>query len=667
MNTSKPTTNELIALHLRYGQGAEPLRVRAYAQIVAKVLYTNIGNENTVNSIANDVANALGCRSVSRKQIVHALDFLNRKGHASELRSNWTLTDEGRTTIDTDLKRASGRITNVLQHHFPNRIDQSKLRPWFTEACLAFFQGFGDRWAYAICSGVPLKTSISDNFEDLLKSSLQKYDLEAEIEVLTRSFRAFITSTLPEDAEQLWSVGQAMFAARLVAANISADPITLREIRGSTILLDTNVLIVASLEKHRLADSLSALGKAFNQLGVHLHLLNISRDEYIHSVENNCHEIAKVVKRYDKQVFEKSFNTFLSTALARGCSEPEHFETFFDAIKDPPTSIDDSQSITLIDYPELNEAILKGTQDEILKSQISQAWTAARRTVKRSKAAEHDAGLIYAARFLRSQKERCWVLTLDRTLHEFDLRHTHSKEYPLLLSFDVLIQILGLEEAGPDFDPTVFAPIMSSIISYQLEPSLGTYTPEDLAWLLDLEERCADLPPDKVEDLALEVNNARLSGKSKDDPELRLRMQRVFQAQKLTLTGDLESARQLIHNKEDQLKDALFKRKSVEEAFVSNLRDQLRGNAKKKLRNSIRINLAVAFILTSGVAYLLFSFVPTSQPLVFLGFLLTALSPVFTVVFRIFYSNIPNYRIELDQVEDKVKREIDRILGLKFD
>ncbi|MDI6766064.1 MAG: hypothetical protein QME52_04490, partial [Bacteroidota bacterium] len=474
---STATTNELIALHLRYGQGAEPLRVRAYAQIVAKVLYTNAENDNTLQSISKDVANALECPGVSRKQIAQALHFLAEHDHARESRSNWSLTDKGRETIDSDLTRAAARITSVLQRHFSQRIDPTILRIWFTEACIAFFHGFGDRWASSICRGAPLKTSINVQFEDLLKPSLKNHKLESEAEDLIRSFRLFVTSAVPEDAEQLWSVGQAMFAARLVAANISGDPITLREIQGSTILLDTNVLLVAALEKHRLADSLSALGRAFNQLGIRLKFLNISRDEYIKIVDYNYRTTLAVVSKYGREILDKSYNNFLSTALARGCTEQDHFETFFGTIKDPPYSIDDSQAISVLDYPELEESVKSGIKDEQLKQKIAEAWSNARLRTKKPKTVEHDAALIHAGRFLRAQKERCWVLTLDRTLHEYDLRHTHHKEYPLLLSFDVLIQILGLEEAGPGFDPTIFAPIMSSIIAYQLEPAL-VYCPK---------------------------------------------------------------------------------------------------------------------------------------------------------------------------------------------
>ena len=53
-------------------------------------------------------------------------------------------------------------------------------------------------------------------------------------------------------------------------------------------------------------------------------------------------------------------------------------------------------------------------------------------------------------------------------------------DMPLLLSLDVLIQVLGLDAAGPDFDPSVFAPLMASIIRYQFAPFIETYNIEEL-------------------------------------------------------------------------------------------------------------------------------------------------------------------------------------------
>ncbi|MDI6767309.1 MAG: hypothetical protein QME52_10850 [Bacteroidota bacterium] len=201
--------------------------------------------------------------------------------------------------------------------------------------------------------------------------------------------------------------------------------------------------------------------------------------------------------------------------------------------------------------------------------------------------------------------------------------------------------------------------------TYLWDVTLGTYTIEDLSWLLDLEERCADLPATAVEDLAIEINKARLSGKSKDDPELRLRIQRAFQAQKLSLTGDLDYAREVIQNKELQLKDALEKRKIVEEAYASTFRKQLQGDAKQKLIKALIINSFTGAILTVGAIYITLSVVSPDQMAVFWGLLLTALSPAITVIFRIFHSVIPNYRTLVEGIDAVVSSKIDQMLENK--
>jgi hypothetical protein len=227
-----------------------------------------------------------------------------------------------------------------------------------------------------------------------------------------------------------------------------------------------------------------------------------------------------------------------------------------------------------------------------------------------------------------------------------------------LLSFDVLIQILGLEEAGPGFDPTVFAPILSSIIAYQLSPALGTYTTEDLAWMLDLEERCADLPPTAVEDLAIEINRARLSGKDKDDPELRLQIQRGFQKRKLSLAGDLDSTRETLRHTDSQLTDALEKRKILEDAYRSTRTRELRGQATRRLIQSGSVNLLIGLVFALGAVYLTLSSVSFEQRATFWGLLLTAFSFAFIFFIRIFHTVVPSYRTELANIEGVVASEV---------
>jgi hypothetical protein len=320
--------------------------------------------------------------------------------------------------------------------------------------------------------------------------------------------------------------------------------------------------------------------------------------------------------------------------------------------------MDESQPISIIDDSELETAVTKGLSDEKLKESIVETWEHSRKRPKRQKAVEHDAGLLWGGRFLRQSGKNCWILTLDRTLHEYDLRHTSKTEYPLVLSLDALIQILALQDAGPDFEPSAFAPLMASIISYQFEPTLETYTVEDLEWLLDIEERCADLPTASVEALALSVNHARLSGKPHDDPELILLIQRAFQGEKLHTVNDLAKAQQLIKSKDAQLQDELQKRALVEGALRSQLKSGLLRAAKRRAINSA-IRWISSFV-TLGIVVVGATYFIAGQSIgpTFWAGVVSGLSCVVGCLYAIFQSVLPDYKTDVDQVEQTVEQQL---------
>ncbi|MEX2053083.1 MAG: hypothetical protein WD898_02555 [Candidatus Paceibacterota bacterium] len=643
-----PSINEIVALHLRYSSGAHPLRIKAFAEMVAKTLFLHRDSVGlTITEIAKTISSILNCKDIYRKSVNSALRMLLSQNVVKVTNDKWELTEIGFKAIGSDLQKSQLRTESVIRRHFGEEMPIDQLRMWFLECSVIFFSKFGDRWVFSICRGVPLRSNLPYDLDDLIKPLIDSHGLSSYAQNLTRGFREFILSNSPEDAEQLWSFGQAMFATRLVAANISSDPITTNEISNSVILLDTNVLFVASLEKHQLALPLVALSKALSNLGVSLHFVHSTKEEYDRILFYRTQSLGRIASRFDREVLLASKDHFIRTALARGCETIEDFERFFESICSPPTSLDDSRPISLLDYPELAHAVDNGLRDKELQSGISKSWLALRHREKTTRALEHDASLIHSIRQLRSEGRKAWGLTLDRTLHDYDLKHTGKNDYPLLLSLDVLLQILAVEQTDPDFNPIAFAPLLANIMAYQFEPTLRAFALEDLEWLLDIEERIADLPRDEIRTLAERVNRARLSGKDQDDPEIRLELQRAFQGRKLRVVKDLDQANKLIQTKDDQLKSEYEKRARVESA----MRVEIKGRTYNKLRMRFILNfigkIALASLSVGAITFTIHYFIGGSNLWPhFLG----ALSIV-GFIFRATQNSIPRYR-KLDEEAD---------------
>ncbi len=661
MTGAVASLQDLVAINLRYDAGAEALHVRAVAQLVAKVLFSGgKGVSKTAKDLSKEGASVLSVRKIAVPVVETALAFLRGRGLAREYKGRWQLTDDGHAAIESDVLRADKRLAGVLQRHFPKRIDGVKVRSWFRDACIAFYGEYGSQWAASLGRKGGAGPITAATLEGILKGATKRSGLQSEGDALTTGFRSFLASEQHDDIEHNWSLCQAMLAAKLVAANIGPDPITARDFRDSIVLLDTNVLIVTALERHRLAKPLIELAKALNQIGVRLGLIHRTRDEYVGVVVHIKDEAMRLVSRLPMPVIRGARDPFIETALQRYCSSPEDFERFFDEIVDPPTSIDDTAPIELLDDPETAAFAEKGATDEALKHQIEQVWATLRpRRRKTSHAIQHDASLTAVAEELRKRGRRCWILTLDRTMHEHSLRRVGPHEPPMWVSLDALIQVLAVDSTGPSVEPADFAPLMATIINHQCEPALGTYTSEDLGILLDVEDRCADLPVEKVKEIAVMVARSRLSGSQKDDPELQLQVRRAFQRGKMALEQQLQETGAALRAKGQELERETKRRVSAETVFVGDKAKSLKTRAKRKALLYAFGLLGIAIVLGVGALLATKALVPGRVNSTFVQTLLAIGAPAIGAFVGIFKWVLPRLRRELSDAEALARRQLE--------
>jgi hypothetical protein len=651
---------DLVAINLRYDAGAEALHIRAVAQLVAKVLFAaGRGVSRRVKDLAKEGAKVLGVKQIPTPLVESALGFLKSHRAAKDYRGRWMLTDEGYEAIDGDVQRAEKRLDGVLERHFPQRIDKTKLKSWFRDACTAFYGEYGTQWAASLGRRSGAAPITAATLTGILNATTKRFALQSENDSLIAGFHSFLASGQADDIEHNWSLCQAMLASRLVAANIGPDPITVRDFRDSTVLLDTNVLIVTALERHRLAKPLSELAKALNEIGAHLRYVHRTRDEYVGVLIHIKDQAMRLVSRFPMRVIREARDPFIDTALQRFCTSPEDFERFFGEVVDPPTSIDGTARIELFDDPEIAGFAEKGAADANLKQDIERVWNTLRpKRKKTTHAIEHDASVTAVAEALRKRGERCWILTLDRTMHEHSLKRVGPHEPPMWISLDALIQVLAVDSAGPNVDPADFAPLMATIIHHQCEPVLGTYTAEDLAVLLDVEDRCADLPEEKVKAIAVMVARNRLSGKQKDDPELQLEVRRAFQKAKLGLEEQLEASGAELRARGQQLERETRRRVSAETLFVTG---RVKGLRERAVWGAVLRSLGLlglAAVLSAGAFVATKSLVPEGYGATFVQTIATIGAPAIGALLLIFRSVIPRLRRDLREVEGKARQEL---------
>lgn len=666
-----PTLKELVAINLQYDAGNAALNVRAVSQLILKQLFAggHLKSEQP-KEIQKAVAKVLGIRTLSIEHVLAGLEFLNGKRLARESSGRWLLTDDGFAAVERDLQRAESRLIGILHRHFPQRLDPEVLRKWFNDACVAFYEIYGAQWAAAIgrlASPVALTRSA---VLGLLASTSRRHGLEIESDVLTEGFHAFLASQDTDDLEHNWSLGQALLAAKIVAVNVGADPVTAREFRDSLLLLDTNVLLVAELEGHALAQGLEELAELLKSLNVELAYTEDTRDEYRRVVTHRREKVHAAVANYTLGVLRDSDDAFIATALARGCITPAEFDAFFDQILDPPSQLGTGVPIQVRSDAAILAMAASGKADARLCQEIVDTWNS-QRSFKKKKppAAYHDAALTAIAEGMTAAGSKCSVLTLDMTMHDLARRRAGRSARPLWIPLSALIQVMALDNAGPGFDASEFSPLLARLIQRQAEPLLGTYEAEDLALMLDVDQRCALLSEATAKDIAGKVAGERLRGMDKRDPELLLTIRRAFQAGLARDATDKDQLQRQLTVRDADLRsrDGELVRERQRSGAVWDLAVASR---TKELRRSIDLHTALdacaSVALTAALAYATWRggshYFPKREG-EFVALVATLFALYLAIPTRLCFRVIPQWRNARKGAGAQARRELDEALS----
>lgn len=148
---------EVVASYLRYGAVAQPLRSRAYAQLVAKVLLLDVtGNYLSVEKLRGLVSSLVGGATPSREDVEAALTLLAGQEAAEDRNKKWRLRRKARDVLVAQVGARRDRVSSVLRRHFPGDIEPAVLHRWFDATCVEFFRYYGDRWVHAVTRRTPV-------------------------------------------------------------------------------------------------------------------------------------------------------------------------------------------------------------------------------------------------------------------------------------------------------------------------------------------------------------------------------------------------------------------------------------------------------------------------------------------------------------------------------
>lgn len=561
------TSQQLIAVNLRYGTVAKSLKALAFSDISAKALFL-LNKPLNISEISKTVAVILGVKKISPNLVEKGLLELKSDGRVRQSGDKWSLLDSAKQEIEKEVAQSEDILSRLLKRNFPGDIDTAVIHAWFINATSDFFIYNGDEWVQSICKGSGNFAKGLKTLDELLDPSIKKHKLGTHSNQLKDAFRGFLESHDKEDQRYLVNIGYAMFSARLVAADVGADPITLEELRGSYFLVDTNFFYALQLDSSGVAESMQALGEALKEIDAKLLFLHETEEEYGRVLVGKKGEILKLIDVYPFDVVIDSDDRFIVTAISRKCKDKSDFERFFGTLGPLPKEMVSGLLINKLDDPKTNATVAQAKGGADLKKLI-QKWCLKMRPFwnrqpKSNSALGHDAALVLVTESERASGKKIYILTLDRSLQACCAERAGNHNLPAAIYMEGLIQILAANNAGPGVDAANFAPLLTNILLRRCIPPERMYSPQDLHWLYGIQKNVASFKPEKIKQIALEVTKARLAGKTATDEKLQRTIHRLYQEEIKHTTKEVEEAHERARSAEQESTQERTRRSDVE-------------------------------------------------------------------------------------------------------
>ena len=659
------TREQVIAAHLRYSAVAEPLRTRAHAQLLAKVLYLQGERAYlTMSKMRDGIASLTGGVRPPRKDAQAALRYLQGAGLIRDKgRAHFGLRPAEYRRLATQIRAQGDLVARCLARHFPGEIDQRALTAWFNRVSVSFFERFADRWVTSFQGQNGFGTAAHASVMQIAHECAEVVGMEAPVEALAGGFVRFLRSNEHEDHQLLQSMALRAFAARLVAADEGPDPISTAELRDATWLLDTNILLTIALDGVAHGDPVDALGQAMSMIGSELVYLHPTLVEYQGVVDRWREQTLSALDRFGIGPIRESSDAFLKIAMARQCYTEEDFSRFFDELRQPPGSIDSRISVALVDDPETAQAARKGEENEANVTAIRNHWSERRPRPKPLLAARHDAALTEVVRHWRSDK-RCFVLTTDRTMAELAARWQGPSGTPSWILLDALVQVLAADRAGMSEDHVDFSALLAKLVANEVGPVASEFQLQDLLWASEIVEQVEAFPDEVVNELARIIHRKRIAGAPRDDPELRLALERSIQQARDALIKGRDTALQDADSATEHAKDTWARQERLRNALVKKTTRVLVRRARRGLfrRSAMALAGAVAtgFVVHKLVVWALPD-VDSRADLLSVGLgIVSVLVPLWVAGLRWIW---PRYRKERDAAPDEAERRTRNVEG----
>lgn len=590
---------QLSSICIEFDPNVKSLKKDAIMQLLIKIVCQQEARVPK-SKIWQDYKSIVKCDEASQAMIYSLIDEL--KGDEVKCKDGLFYVSSAKKNAFMSNRTQEEQRTNDIIRKFFNRTAASPdtIKEWLNDSMIHFFKMYSEEWIsdlhYRSQTLLSNKNSILDTIKRRTENnkSLPKED----IPLLINGFSDMLLSRDIDVAAFMWTYGTTQFAAQLIKNSNALDQVTIDTFSGSTCILDTNILMNLGLEGGEYYSALNVIEKAFGKLNIAVKFLYITKEEYERTVHNKSREILSLVDNFERDVLKNTDDQYLQTALKRRCSRKEDFERFFGQLLTPPTVINKTVKVSLLDNDtELVSVVEEAQKDESLVSNYNNCYHSLTGKNKRINALYHDVGLISGVNYLRS-KGRYFILSQDTAINRYSKNYPFKDNLPLAIKVDTLLNVLAL--SSYDNNGSDYITLFADLIRMGLTTHKDKFTSAELSFVMERHQQFSNLPPESVIRISKEVHQMRLDGE--EDETINKKVIRLIQGEKIGIKEDLDATKREL-SIERKNKDAALSQAQLTQSI---LEDEWRNQSYNKTDTKIKwywVCSAVFPILLVGLIF----------------------------------------------------------------
>lgn len=499
----------LLNARMRVSSSAS-MRDKTLDRIVEQILCTNADKGLTLHDVIKSGKVSAEMRLLRSEDVRTSLVRLERSGRASSKIVN----KETRYFPTLDVAQECERMRNEDKRRFEvvarelfidANGDYEVYKTLFFNALCRIFSRLTS--AYAVISAKEPATS-DKHLSTLITSACQNVLAKQSgviAETFSKAIFRFFDERSPTFDALKWILAQNYYCMRLLGVDAQAKQLAAEMLKGSTLYLDTNILIVVLMPEHSsYADILDVL-KCCADIEVRLVVSDVTLREFVTSVNKNAELLNEVYQYIPRETRNRVQSYILEEYIAVARREEGlSLNDFMEKYKDPVRALCGKLKYATVETAdEWFEKECEAEETKELDVLVASKFKEMRSYSKTPAASLHDALMLrWVEKLQRTTGKKHLFLTRDQTLVAADKASPCTKVRTV--SLDVLLQWIA-PYCTSDEQVDHFAGIYAAALRSQLLPQEQIFKLQDFEVFRAMEVETDSLPAEAVEECLLRI------------------------------------------------------------------------------------------------------------------------------------------------------------------